>query len=1135
MSKNNRVDIIGDGEERSVEGSEMGASTQDFFLDDENFEDAGPPAQNSNILADQSTGESPGVSIFNTLASAKVDRDRLRIQDEEKRGAGSTPFLQSILSRRDLGRGDPAMIRGELELSDSAPATIVTAAMDSQKEKTRELPPDGQMTKADGLADQARGRAGEMTQNLLATMTAGAPSGREGQGVETNGHESGVSLMKKPPKSARPKERGGVAMMWESNVDDGDEKELSLKTTKDQWGAEGARLEKAADQVTEDLESALLSAESAARDRTVHFEQGDERGLAATREWMSEEYRNEGNIIPMLLLDAEDWGALKMSANDLAAGLAASMQGDWELCRLSKKTEFEHEEVLELMRKVSELLPKWGGGLAETVGEDQVITFKKRHQVLSQGLLSGRGVTREAAKLFPQESAGDIMEWYIRLVTALLELERLHESMKSGLAQLGPFLEKYPGPKLDAKAAGTEERKSLLRLPLESKRRAGSALSVSSRAPSSARENRYSSAQPAMARDQRDWGARTTVPPQPTGPFFSTMDNRTPRELGASYVIPKRGVDHESGEKGEAASGTSVEESSELMSIPGFSGMFRQDVVDEVTEYVTQKLTESGNVSTLTIDTIVKHLPKLGLYTRKGHEQSATQYFTRAAKDITPYSEGAFISVPEWWRMLNELLDDRGWSLAVRVRFLGRTGGLAAKVNDSCLTRVKDLIRNSSSWLPDYDAQRPEEDNRYWLYIWIDVGLKLIQEFHSVQKSEVIEEGLKVLFKDKKYAFTSQADPLNRDFYRVCLLYQDMNVWLVERSSDLVNSPIYVWKLLKKWLKEQGVAGSVMVSYVEKALAKLAIDPASVLPAFPKMSDAKLLEIRHQGSGHATRETYQMILEQLKARATQEDLQYQVSSLSQINEMYQEAQKKSDKPKSEVAEKKQRKANSTVVTTDYSTLTVNSVATEKGGDKSKQRAPMCGQCKLYHWPTDEVCPFWDPEKKQFKIKNFLNFSTVRKIEKDGSSTVNEFWIQKLKHFGFKGMGITREQDQKKILKDLKTAAEQWPTASIEERNKYAEKRKLMTQLTTLGEEQQGGQDMLVNQVGAWTTVVGKAESKRKAKATSAKKKKKSSKKKEQKKKGSGKGDSDSEPSSDDSSSGPDVITDSDSEYSVDEN
>jgi hypothetical protein len=47
-------------------------------------------------------------------------------------------------------------------------------------------------------------------------------------------------------------------MMWESTVDDGDEKELSLKTIKDQWGAEGAQLEKATDQVTEDLESALL-------------------------------------------------------------------------------------------------------------------------------------------------------------------------------------------------------------------------------------------------------------------------------------------------------------------------------------------------------------------------------------------------------------------------------------------------------------------------------------------------------------------------------------------------------------------------------------------------------------------------------------------------------------------------------------------------------------------------------------------------------------------------------------------------------------------------------------------------------------------------------------------------------------
>jgi hypothetical protein len=248
-----------------------------------------------------------------------------------------------------------------------------------------------------------------------------------------------------------------------------------------------------------------LSAESAARDRTtVHFEQGDERGLAATREWMSEEYRNKGNIIPMLLLDAEDWGALKMSANDLAAGLAASMQGDWELCRLSKKTAFErarggaggaHEEGV--------------GAATQQVGRRSGRDCRRgpgNHiQEAAPGLVTGVAQRQRSdqggCKAIPsgvgRRHHGVV---YIRLVTALLEL--------SGLAQLGPFLEKYPGPKLDAKAAGTEERKSLLKLSLESKRCAGSALSVSSRASSSVREDRYSSAQPAMARDKRDFGER---------------------------------------------------------------------------------------------------------------------------------------------------------------------------------------------------------------------------------------------------------------------------------------------------------------------------------------------------------------------------------------------------------------------------------------------------------------------------------------------------------------------------------------------------------------------------------------------------------------------------------------------------
>jgi hypothetical protein len=55
------------------------------------------------IFSPQSTlGRAQFVSIFNTLVvAAKVDQEE-RVQDE------------GILSRHDLGRGDPAMIRGDL-------------------------------------------------------------------------------------------------------------------------------------------------------------------------------------------------------------------------------------------------------------------------------------------------------------------------------------------------------------------------------------------------------------------------------------------------------------------------------------------------------------------------------------------------------------------------------------------------------------------------------------------------------------------------------------------------------------------------------------------------------------------------------------------------------------------------------------------------------------------------------------------------------------------------------------------------------------------------------------------------------------------------------------------------------------
>ena len=142
------------------------------------------------------------------------------------------------------------------------------------------------------------------------------------------------------------------------------------------------------------------------------------------------------------------------------------------------------------------------------------------------------------------------------------------------------------------------------------------------------------------------------------------------------------------------------------------------------------------------------------------------------------------------------------------------------------------------------------------------------------------------------------------------------------------------------------------------------------------------------------------------------------------------------------------------------------------------------------------CPFWDSAKRIFKVKAFLNFRTVRQINADGSSEVNDFWKKKLEKWGFKGMGITREEDRKKVLKDLRDAAAAMPTASIEERRKYAAVNKRFMNLS-MREENGGDQavlmarlERLTKQVNSLKATPSTAPSKKAAAAKAKKQRKK---------------------------------------------
>ena len=178
-----------------------------------------------------------------------------------------------------------------------------------------------------------------------------------------------------------------------------------------------------------------------------------------------------------------------------------------------------------------------------------------------------------------------------------------------------------------------------------------------------------------------------------------------------------------------------------------------------------------------------------------------------------------------------------------------------------------------------------------------------------------------------------------------------------------------------------------------------------------------------------------------------------------------------------------RKTNNTVISTDFSALTLNT-----GISGKTVKARPCTDCGLFHpeYNTKD-CPFYDPVKKLFKVNAFIGHRTVRQIHGDGSSSPNEYWMSKLRQFSFPAMGITRDEDKQKIIKDIKTAISQLPEASVEERRKYKDENKRFINMAKI--EYEGLQPVKVMAaVSSAPKTMSKAARKNKARRERKKKK-----------------------------------------------
>jgi len=215
---------------------------------------------------------------------------------------------------------------------------------------------------------------------------------------------------------------------------------------------------------------------------------------------------------------------------------------------------------------------------------------------------------------------------------------------------------------------------------------------------------------------------------------------------------------------------------------------------------------------------------------------------------------------------------------------------------------------------------------------------------------------------------------------------------------------------------------------------KLSTNPVAALPACHNQSEGQLEDIKRRGAAQARETTHRMVLERLKRMAIQEELEYNVSTLKQLQAVHNRDERDREWKSPKAERRKERKTNS--VNTDFSSLSMNTTVGGLAGGEPKYSP--CPDCGIFH-DYKRGCIFWDPVKRVFKLKAFLDWRTVTEVKADGTSVLSEFWMRKLKMFGFRAMGITEEKDQAKIIQQLRDELKGRPLATVEERRAYAAK------------------------------------------------------------------------------------------------
>mgnify|MGYP003385953845 CR=1 FL=1 len=464
----------------------------------------------------------------------------------------------------------------------------------------------------------------------------------------------------------------------------------------------------------------------------------------------------------------------------------------------------------------------------------------------------------------------------------------------------------------------------------------------------------------------------------------------------------------------------------------GWRGETDSEIKERVLAYATEQLQARGRLSTATLKIIMANLPSFHPRMTGSQRSTIIGKFTSVSKHIKPTQNDIYISLAEWWRMINGKANELGWTCAMRFRFLVNTGGLPPTGEyEVRAERVKAFMDRHEEWLPRYEDTTSEEKLDYWLFIWVDVGLKFIYEFYTVQPTEMIEEGLVAYMNQPEHLINASCDDvLNSQFHKVHAMWRAMNVHLRLRSAAMVDSPQVTWRLLVEWLEKQKPGGPMMMIHVRKALRKLAINPQEVLPLGHGLSDSEIGMMVANGGVNPSEKTLDLVLQKLKEKALLGDLDMVVTTRAQLSNMIA-PEVTSGRVSGNPSRLRGNTRSANSVQTDMSTLTMNT-NTGYGQPGGGERPIACETCALFHNGKCRLVT----TKGRHHVEGLLAHRSLVQISPDGLKKMSLYWRKKLIQFYFPKLKYSQAETDK-ALKDVDEAIAKLPKANREEIERYA--------------------------------------------------------------------------------------------------